>query len=194
MEPEQQSGGALRRTQYPAFRWHGYGHSRQGRTASGEPFRRERYQSPCPLSTGPLMHSLAAAVEYEIAKLQANSIIRQGRTRVRRKRNKCRLRRQREKANARQIFVAVEHSEIIQIQPGQSGIEVSPADESEIARPSSQGGAVIVRTGKTEYAALRHQPCPVGRAVANGNRQTCRMGDQVRSSYATSEVGAQSFS
>src|SRR5947208_16374193 len=109
MEPEQQSGGALRRTQYPAFRWHGYGHSRQGRTASGEPFRRERYQSPCPLSIGPLMHSLTAAVEHDVAKLQTNSIVNQGRTHVGGKRNKRRLRCQREKTDARQIYIAINH-------------------------------------------------------------------------------------
>ena len=82
----------------------------------------------------------------------------------------------------------MKHLEMAKVQPGQAGIEVSAPSEGEIDRASSHGGAVVLRTGKTDCAALRHQPRPIGRATGNRNREARRMGDQLQSSYATSEA------
>src|SRR5258708_11488139 len=190
MVPQQTSGGAPWRLQYPAFRWRSYVVSGQGLTARGELLGRQRYEAPFACSIDPLMHSLAAAVEHEIAKTQANSTVRQGCAGIRWKRNKRLCRRQREKADARQIFAATKTVEMTQIQPRQAGIEASAAGHDEIDSPGADGGAVVVRTGKRECAAFRHPvhlirgTTPSRTAIA----KTCRIGAHLRSSYATSEA------
>src|SRR6202011_2036847 len=144
-------------------------------------------------SIDPLMHSLAAAVEHDIAKTQASSAVRQGCAGLRWKRNKRLCRRQREKADARQIFAATKNVEMTQIQPRQAGIEASATGHDEIDSPGRYGGAIVVRTGKRECATFRHPvhlirgATPSRTAIA----KTRRMGDQLRSGYATSEAGVQ---
>src|ERR1700730_243926 len=148
MEPQQTFGVTPRRPQYSAFRWRCYVVSRQGLTTRGELLGRQRYKAPLAFSSDPLMHSLAAAVEHDIAKTQASSAVRQGCAGLRWKRNKRLCRRQREKANARQIFTATKNVEMTQIQPRQAGIEASATGHDEIDSPGCYGGAIVVRTGK----------------------------------------------
>ena len=66
--------------------------------------------------------------------------------------------RQREKPNARQIFAAMKHVEMIQIQPCQAAIEISASRNNELDTGGADGGSVIDRTGKRGCAALRHRP------------------------------------
>jgi len=89
MVPQQTSGGAPWRPQYATLRWGRYVVSGQGLTARGKPLERQRYKAPLALPVGPLMYSLATAMERDVAKLQTNSAVRQGRAGVRWKRNKC---------------------------------------------------------------------------------------------------------
>src|SRR5258707_15870113 len=165
MVPQQTSGGAPRRLQYPAFRWRRYVVSGQGLTARGEMLGRQRYEAPLAFSIDPLMHSLAAAVDHDIAKTQANSAVRQGCAGLRWKRNKRLCRRQREKADARQIFAATKNVEMTQIQPRQVGIEVSATGDNEIDRRRSDGRTVVVRISKRGCAALRHPRHLIRRAT-----------------------------
>src|SRR5260221_10548437 len=102
MVPQQTSGGARWRPQYPAFRWGRYVVSGQGLTTRGELLGRQRYEAEFAFSIDPLMHSFATAMEHDVAKLQTNSAVRQGGARVRWKRDKCLCRWQRTEANARQ--------------------------------------------------------------------------------------------
>src|SRR6266481_1869938 len=80
-----------------------------------------------------------------------------------------------------------------QIQPRQTSIEGSASGDDYLDSRRSNGGAVVVRVGKRGCALLRH-PLHLIRGAPPSQMATAktrRMGDQLRSSYATSEAGVQ---
>src|ERR1700760_1488534 len=73
MKPQQARCGTPRRSQHATDRWGGYFRSGQGLAAGRELLRRQRDKAPLAYSIGPLMRSLAAAVEHDVAEPQSNS-------------------------------------------------------------------------------------------------------------------------
>src|ERR1700690_3460677 len=120
MKPQQAHCVGPRRSQHPADRRRSYLRSGEGLTAGGELFGRQRYEAPLAFSVGTQMHSLAAAVEYEVAIPHLQSAVFYRRTFARRKRNKYTRRQQRDISDARQIFAATKHMETTQVQARQT--------------------------------------------------------------------------